>query len=122
MAERDELMEVIDKLGQPEVREALVKAVDLLANLERSGLLDLLIALTDEDVVKRIVQLVMTTGTMKLADNLPELLDKLGAIAATLAEPAEPLGITGLLESLKDPAVARGLSRLVTVLRALGGD
>jgi len=122
MSEGNEPMGIVDKLGQPEVRRALVKAVDLLANLERSGLLDLLVAVTDEDVVRRVVQLVMATGTMKLADNLPGLLDKLGAVAATLAEPAEPLGITGLLESLKDPAVARGLSRLVAVLRVLGED
>ena len=122
MAGMDELEKALESLKDPETQRALSKLLELARNMERAGILDLLLALTDEEVFKRIVALVMTTGTMKLADRLPELLDKLGAAAEALTGPSKPMGVSELLSSLGDPRVARGLYRVVEALKAIGSE
>lgn len=120
MASRDPIERLITELEDPEVQEALSKMVELARNLERSGLLDILLALTEPEVVKRAVEMFITTGTMKLGDSLDKLLDKLGDIAETLEEDVEPITLGKLLVSIKDPEVARGLARLIAILKVLG--
>ena len=100
--------------------EAMQKLITVLRNMNESGMLDLLETVTDPDVYHRILALVMTTGTMRLVDNLDKLLDLLGELAYAMSEPAEPIGLTGLLEALGDPDVQKGLGRLVKILKALG--
>ena len=100
--------------------EAMQKLVTILRNMHESGMLDMLETITDPDVYHRILALVMTTGTMRLVDNLDKLLDLLGEVAHAVSEPVKPIGLTGLLEALGDPEVQRGLGKLVNILKALG--
>ncbi|MEB3806045.1 MAG: DUF1641 domain-containing protein [Desulfurococcales archaeon] len=120
MSRRDPLEELLVYLEDPSFQEALGKLVDLVMNLEKSGLLDLLVALTEPEVIHRIMDLVLVRGTLELGDSIDFLLDKLGDIVGALTRDVEPAGLSQVLGSLKDPEVARGLARLVEILRVLG--
>ena len=119
--ELDALEALLEWLQRPDARETVAKLLELLDNLEKSGLLDLLIAVTNPEVVERLYTIIVTTGTMRLADRLDALLDTLGTAAASLAEdPGDPPSLSQILRELGDPQVRRGLARLVAFLRALG--
>lgn len=120
MIERDPLAELLSGLEDPDLQNALSKMIELLKNLERSGLLDMMIALTEPEVVNRIMDMVITTGTLKLGDSVDTLLDMLGKLADALVKEPEPMGLSQVLASLKDPEVAKGLARLVAILKILG--
>ncbi|MCE4602063.1 MAG: DUF1641 domain-containing protein [Desulfurococcales archaeon] len=120
MQARDPLEMLIEELGDPEFQEALDKLVALVKALNKSGLLDVLLAMADEEVVSRLSSMLMTTGTMKLADNIEALTRAAGEVAQALSEPVEPVPPSELVYSLRDPEVLRGLARLLAVLRALG--
>ncbi len=117
---RDPLEHLIVSLEDPEFQEALYKLVTIVKNLEKSGILDLLETITDPIVIERITQLLVTTGLMKLGDKIDSILDTIGEVSEILEKPVEPVTITGLLSSLKDPEVARGLARALEILRVLG--
>ncbi len=116
----DVLLDLLLSLEDPKVQAAIAKMITLLKNMEESGLLDLLIAVTDPQVVEGLTRTFLTTGTLELADKAPELLDTLAGVVNALEKPVEPKSLTGLLSSLSDPAVARGLARMVEVLRVIG--
>ncbi|MEB3861146.1 MAG: DUF1641 domain-containing protein [Desulfurococcales archaeon] len=120
MQARDPLEMLIEELGDPELQESLEKMVKLVKALNRSGLLDVLLAMADEEVVARLSSMLVTTGTMKLADNIEELTRAAGEVAQALSEPVEPVPLSELVSSLRDPEVLRGLARLLKVLKALG--
>ena len=120
MQARDPLEMLIEELGDPELQESLEKMVKLVKALNRSGLLDVLLAVADEEVVARLSSMLVTTGTMKLADNIEELTRAAGEVAQALSEPVDPVPLSELVSSLRDPEVLRGLARLLKVLKALG--
>ncbi len=120
MSAGDPLGELIAALEDPEFQEGLRKLVRLVKNLERSGLLDMLLALTDEEVLGRLFQLLLSPGTLRLLDNLDTVADKMAAVMEALEKPSEPVSLTGVVASLRDPEVARGLARMIEVLRVLG--
>ncbi len=120
MQARDPLEMLIEELGDPELQESIEKMVKLAKALNRSGLLDVLLAMADEEVVARLSSMLVTTGTMKLADNIEELTRAAGEVAQALSEPVEPVPLSELVSSLRDPEVLRGLARLLRVLKALG--
>ena len=103
-----------------EEEEALEKLVELLRNLGRSGLLDVLVAASDPEVVSRLYKLVVSTGLLRLLDRLPELSKLLDELVRALEEPVEPVSLMGFLRRLRDPEVGRGLARLLELLRILG--
>ncbi|MCE4626296.1 MAG: DUF1641 domain-containing protein [Desulfurococcales archaeon] len=120
MSERDPLAQLLTELENPEFQEALSKLLELVKNLEKSGLLDMLVAITEPEVINRIFDMVITTGTMKLGDSIEGLLNKLGDVAEALQEDVKPASLSELIASLKDPEVAKGLGRLIVLLKALG--
>lgn len=120
MSVRDPLAEALAELEKPEFQNALSKLIELVKNLEKSGLLDMLVAFTDPEVINQLLDMVITTGTMKMGDSIEELLDVFGEVAEALRGDVKPMSLSGLLASLRDPQVARGLARMVAVLRALG--
>ncbi|MCE4622006.1 MAG: DUF1641 domain-containing protein [Desulfurococcales archaeon] len=120
MSERDPLAQLLTELENPEFQEVLSKLLELVKNLEKSGLLDMLVAITEPEVINRIFDMVITTGTMKLGDSIEGLLNKLGDVAEALQEDSKPASLSELLASLKDPEVAKGLGRLIALLKALG--
>ncbi|MCE4625792.1 MAG: DUF1641 domain-containing protein [Desulfurococcales archaeon] len=111
---------LLEFLSTEKGQETVEKLIQLLGNLEESGLLDLLIAVTDKDVIDRLMAILIQPGTMRLADKLDTLMDTIGNISQALTEPAEPITLTQALAKLKDPTVARGLARLIMILEALG--
>ncbi len=120
------LESVVDRIAEhleDEVTlEAIEKTLAILRNLERSGILDILEALTDPEVIERLTRILISTSSLKLADNAPELIDKASKAAEALVKPVEPATPAKLLASLKDPRVARGIARLIEALKALGED
>ena len=117
---RDPLENMLKNMEQPEFQEALNKLIMILKNMEESGLLDLLEAVTNPLVIERIMQLILTTGLMRLGDKIDSLLDMIGDMAATMTKPVEPISLSQLLASLRDPDVAKGLARAIQILRILG--
>ena len=117
---RDPLEYILESLEDPEFQTAINKLVDVVKNLEKSGILDLLETITDPMVLDRLAQLAASTGLMKLGDNIENLLDIVGDITSLLEKPVEPIGPSKLLLSLKDPDVARGLTIAIELLRLLG--
>ncbi len=118
--QRDALERLLLELGDPEFQDALEKIVTLVKNLNESGILDLLIALTDRDTIARITGILVNTGTMKLLDNLEQVSTITGEAASAMAEPVEPASLSQLIRNLADPEVARGLARIMQVLKAIG--
>jgi len=118
--ERDALETVLAQLEDKDLQEAILKIVELARNLNKSGVLDMLIALTDKEALSRLIEMLMTPGTMKLMDNIDGMTNLIGDIAVALREPVEPVTVTGLLRSLADPEVSRGLARLILILKILG--
>ncbi len=120
MAGGDALERLLLELSEPQLQEALDKMVTLLKNLNESGLLDVLIALTDREAVERLSRILVNTGSMKLMDNLDKVLAVAGEAADAMSRPVEPMPLSKLVASLADPEVARGLARLIQVLKAMG--
>jgi len=103
-----------------ETEEAILKTMQLLRQLNQSGLLDLLLALTDKEVVHRLMDIAVSTGLLKIADKIDQLPDKMAQILDALEEPTEPMYIYSLLKALSDPEVARGLARVIKMLKIIG--
>lgn len=112
--------EALALLEDEEVEEALLKTLRLLKQLNESGLLDLLLVLTSKEVVERLTGILVTTGLLRLADKLEEAPDRLAELVEALEEPVKPVRLSGLLLALQDEEVARGLARLLRVLRTIG--
>lgn len=112
--------EALALLEDEEVEEALLKTLRLLKQLNESGLLDLLLVLTSKEVVERLTGILVTTGLLRLADKLEEAPARLAELVEALEEPVKPVRLSGLLLALQDEEVARGLARLLRVLRTIG--
>ena len=76
--------------------------------------------LTSKEVVERLTGILVTTGLLRLADKLEEAPDRLAELVEALEEPVKPVRLSGLLLALQDEEVARGLARLLRVLRTIG--
>ena len=118
VSERKEIERLIAE--DQETEEALLKTMQLLRQLNNSGILDLLLVLTDKDVFQRIVSIAVSTGLFKIADRIDELPTKLSQLLDALEEPAEPIGVYTLLQALRDPGVARGLAKMIRILKIIG--
>ena len=116
--ERKEIERLIAE--DQETEEALLKTMQLLRQLNNSGILDLLLVLTDRDVFQRIVGIAASTGVFRIADRLDELPTRLSQLLDALEEPAEPIGVYSLLQALRDPEVTRGLARMIKILKIIG--
>ena len=116
--ERKEIERLIAE--DQETEEALLKTMQLLRQLNNSGILDLLLVLTDRDVFQRIVSIAASTGVFRIADRLDELPTRLSQLLDALEEPAEPIGVYSLLQALQDPEVAKGLARIIKILKIIG--
>ena len=120
MTAESRLEKLIERLEDPLTLEALEKTLELLRNLNESGLLDILAALTDPEVTKRLLSLAINTGTLRLADRAEELAGTLARVAEALAKPVEPATPARIIAALRDPDVARGIALMLEILRALG--
>lgn len=102
--------------------EVIEKFMQLIKNLDESGIIDVLTAATDPEGMKRLVQILITPGTMKLVDNIDVLLNLLGDISKALSEPVEPVSLFTFMRKLGDKEVGRGLARLLAILKILGKE
>jgi len=118
VTERKEIEKLITE--DQETEEALLKTMQLLRQLNNSGILDLLLVLTDKDVFQRIVGIAASTGVFKIADRVDELPTRLSQLLDALEEPAEPIGVYSLLQALRDPEIAKGLARMIKILKIIG--
>lgn len=117
----------------PIAHEGILIAYRKLHELEQAGVIDFLkqsagvfhtiaTSFTPEDVEAlgdNVVHILKTVRNL----TQPEVLDLADKAAGALREaPAEPMGRIGLIRSLKDPEVRRGLTMALTVLREMGGE
>ncbi len=117
---RDPLDYLLESLEDPQMQDALKKIIKIIKNLEESGILEMLETITDPQVFERIMQLVLTTGIVGLGDKIETFIDVTRDIVSTLGKPVEPISPTGLLTSLRDPDVARGLAKFIQILKIIG--
>ena len=120
MEERDPVEMFLAHLEDPSFQDIIGKLIEMLRNLEESGLLDVLVALTQPEVIRKIIDLELASNASKLGEIIDIFTEKLDGIIDALSKDAKPAGLSQVLSSLKDPEVARGLARLVEILRALG--
>jgi uncharacterized protein YjgD (DUF1641 family) len=117
----------------PIAHEGIMIAYRKLHELEQAGVIEFLkesagvfhtisTSFTSEDVKALGDNVVNILGTVRGLTQ-PEVLDLADKAAGALREaPAEPMGRMGLIRSLKDPEVRRGLTMFLTVLREMGGE
>lgn len=102
--------------------ELLDKLNLILSNITESGLLDMLAAASDPEAIRRLIQILINPGTMKLVDNIDVLLNQLGDISKTLSEPVEPISLFTFIRRLRDKDASKGLARLLAILKILGKE
>jgi uncharacterized protein YjgD (DUF1641 family) len=107
-------------LSEPGALEALEKLVKVAVKMNESGLLDFMEALADGRIIREALEALLSSGGLELLDKFNALVKELGEAADVLVEEPRPLGLTGILESLKDPDVRRGVGRLLLALKVLG--
>jgi len=107
-------------LSEPGVLEALEKLVRVAVKMNESGLLDFIEALADGRLIRGALEALLSSGGLELLDKVNSLLKELGEAADALVGEAKPLGLTGILDALRDPDVRRGIGRLVLALKILG--
>ncbi|MFC4541331.1 DUF1641 domain-containing protein [Halosolutus amylolyticus] len=126
----------VARLGEAtgENADDLAEAIETLAQLQRSGTLDDLVALADVAALgssamdDEMVTKLAATGTSlgEVADTAADddvartLETVLEAVGDASAEPTEPLGVRGLMRALRDLDVRRGLGFAIAVARNLG--
>ena len=117
----------------PIAHEGLMIAYRKLHALEQEGVIDFL---RESSAVLRTISTSFSRQDVKaLGDNVvhiletvrnltqPDVLDLADKTSKALREaPAEPLGRVGLMRSLRDPEVRRGLTMFLGVLRELGSE
>ncbi len=117
----------------PIAHEGLMIAYRKLNALEQDGVIDFL--RESSAVFQTIASSFSREDVKALGDNVvhiletvrnltqPEVLDLADKASKALREvPAEPMGRIGLLRSLRDPEVRRGLTMFLGVLRELGSE
>ncbi|MGC8679604.1 MAG: DUF1641 domain-containing protein [Fervidicoccaceae archaeon] len=112
---------LISFLENNETEEAIANLMELLVIANKSGLLDLLKVMANEEVFESLLKYLLNANVLRLADKLDayaELFDKAGTVL--LSEEKEKTGIGGLLKALGDPDVQRGLTKAIKLLKLIG--
>lgn len=112
---------LITFLQSSEGEEAVANLVELLSAANKSGLLELLKVLANEEVVESLFKYLLNPNILRIADKLEvyaDILNKAGDIL--LSEEKERTGIGGLLKALGDPEVQIGLTKVVKLLKLIG--
>ncbi|HEU97889.1 MAG TPA: DUF1641 domain-containing protein [Fervidicoccus fontis] len=112
---------LISFLENNETEEAIANLMELLVIANKSGLLDLLKVMANEEVFESLLKYLLNANVLRLADKLDayaELFDKAGTVL--LSEEKERTGIGDLLKALGDPDVQRGLTKAIKLLKLIG--
>ena len=127
----DKVMSIIAKLTEPQVREGLEKALDLIGAMGNVGLLDTLRdVLGDPEVMSELVRTLINENSVYLLTNLDTLLEFMARIrccayvaslnAAREVSTDGKSVIETLSELLKDSDARRGLRFLLLAAKYLG--
>jgi len=112
---------LVSLLESRETEEAVASLMELLTELNKSGLLDLLKVIADSEVFHSLLKYLMNPSVLRIADRLDlyaDFLDRAGEVLIT--EEKEKTGISGLLKALGDPEVQKGLTKAIKLLKLLG--
>jgi len=112
---------LVSLLESRETEEAVASLMELLTELNKSGLLDLLRVVGDSEVFHSLLKYLMNPSVLRIADRLDlfaDFLDRAGEVLIT--EEKEKTGISGLLKALGDPEVQKGLTKAIKLLKLLG--
>lgn len=128
----DETVALAEGVGAngAELREAM----ETLVELQRSGTLDelaevaavgsLATAALDDEMVRTLAATGSSLGEVADAAAAPETRDGLETVLQGLGEaeqqPAEAVGLVGLLRAIRDPEIQQGLGYLLAVARSIG--
>lgn len=116
--------------------DELDSALEKVLRLERAGTLDeladladattLLTSAMDDEMVMRLARTGSSLGEVAETAGDPDTVrgveTMLRAVGDAGGEPPEQLGTLGLLKSLRDPEVQRGMGFMVALARGIGGD
>ncbi|MFC6719003.1 DUF1641 domain-containing protein [Natrialbaceae archaeon GCM10025810] len=128
--------EEVARLGEAtgENADDLAEAIETLAQLQRSGTLDDLVAVADVAALgsaamddgmvttlaargTRLGEVAETAADDDVARTLESLLEAVGEAGS---EPAEPVGAIGVAKALRDPEVKAGMGFLLALAKAFG--
>ena len=127
----EELEPIVKKISDN--KEELIRAIDKLVWLEKSGNLDALLGFSalikivqdsiSDAVVDRNVEVLANLGlisTKFTSDRALMLFNALGDAICRCEKEPEPIGLLGLLKALREPEVKKALGMLVNIARELG--
>ena len=117
--EKDVLGRLLAELENEEFQQSIDKLINIIKNLEASGILDFLEAITDPALLNKLTELFLINISDK-SEFFEGLLDQLTDIAAVIEKTEEPKSLTSLLAELRDPEVLRGMARMIKMLKILG--
>ena len=117
--EKDVLGRLLAELENEEFQQSIDKLINIIKNLEASGILDLLEAITDPTLLNKLTELFLINISDK-SELIENLLDQIADIAATIEKTEEPRSLTSLLAELRDPEVLKGMARMIKMLKILG--
>lgn len=115
----------IERLLSPRTVEALGKIVDLLNNLNESGLLDAIFHLADSEIIGELAKVILTTDLVRAINGVENLLKLAGELsnedtvvalnkAMDLVKALDRIGIMDSLNDLlKEPELVSDVSRAV---------
>jgi uncharacterized protein YjgD (DUF1641 family) len=129
------LTKMMEKLA--ENGDAILSAMDKLVYLEKSGILDELVMLSEivlgirkipdefmdvdvQEVVSRNLELLLSLA-LSVDDEVIQLVEKL-LDALKKVKDFEPVGLTGSLKAIRDPDVQKSLGFLLAFAKNLGRD
>ncbi|MBE9391207.1 DUF1641 domain-containing protein [Fervidicoccus fontis] len=120
LSEKEE-QELLKLLQNPELVESLNKTLSLLINLNKTGLLDMLNAIVNEDFIASLMKLIMTPEFLRLMDSINDLMAVLQQVTDVMIEKEEKkTGLTGLMRAFSDPDVQLAATKLVKILKVIG--
>ncbi|SFB35089.1 Uncharacterized conserved protein YjgD, DUF1641 family [Lentibacillus halodurans] len=122
-------------------KEAVLKGIDFLETLNKSGTLDMVDALIKhrEDALENVMREINKPQYAATLENLPKLLILIGELnvedmerfaerlnhgvkEAAAAEVSEHTSYMGLIKALKDPEINRSVTMLLQFLRGMGKE
>ncbi len=117
--EKDVLGRLLAELENEEFQQGIDKLINIIKNLEASGILDFLEAITDPALLNKLTELFLINISDK-SELIENLLDQLTEAVAVVEKAEEPRSLTGLLAELRDPEVLKGMARMIKILKVLG--
>ncbi len=131
------IVDLIDTVTSTETISSIKSVLELLKDLQNTGIIDPIKGLLkDEETLGKIISGLINDFTMNLLTNWDNIMNGLSSMNlenfkyytnlineigdALRVEKVKPIGLGGLLSSLRDPEVQKGLGIVISILKHIG--